>query len=401
MKLALACFLCLAPLLPAVEVRLSVKFIEMPDGTPPQAGVIGSRAGFDQEVAYGNEVLARTGRGYVLRVVEYVDIQPPPPPNAPADYWYNLDARANSAQIESAAVGNPGVWRHDVSVINLYVNNSSSGQCCGLLGLRTISLGQSINTGTVLHEIGHLMSLRHTHQSSGDDDCSGTNAPLSQHIFDGDGFADTAPDRSCFSQDQLCQALFNVGEYISLTDAQRQVVDSAWFNMMSYHMERDMSPDQMDAWTDAANAFRALSFAVSGRTVFVDRANTCSAGLPPEYDAYAWWVEDHPLPVAPWGQRLPLEVVIDPTPPEPPFGYPPAGPRPPSNLYPSDWPWPPLDLPSIRFCIGGPLRTVSEGMTAASAGDNVLIRTGTYNVGSRLTGRLSLRAARGTVTLRP
>ena len=66
-----------------IQVVLSVKFIKNWDGTRPSAtpgeggNEIGTPAAFATAVALGNQVLASTGRGYQLVVVEYLDIQPP------------------------------------------------------------------------------------------------------------------------------------------------------------------------------------------------------------------------------------------------------------------------------------------------------------------------------------
>lgn len=395
----------------AIEVRLSIKFVEKPDGTPPQSFMptgnqadISTRAGCDASIAFANNILASAGRGYVLKVVEYHDIQPPPPSGQPDDYWYSMNARANSSVIERAAFLNPTVWRYNASHINIYINNSSSGQCCGAIQ-RTITVGRSVQKTTLVHEVGHLLGLPHTHQ--GDDESCGTlTPPLSQYLNDGDGLPDTPPDSSCFlnddgrsEDDDLSQALYSKN-YAALTAAERARVDASLRNVMSYHSDRRLfTSDQMDRWTDMANLHHAIGFAVSGRTVWVDRNNNCTAGLPPDFGQYQWWVDDNALPTPGWGDRLPAQVTVDPSLPEPPFGYPPAGPRPPANLYPSDWPWPPTNLPAITFCIGGPVKTVAEGITLTSPGDNVVIRPGTYNVGSRLTGRVSLRSSRGTARL--
>ena len=43
--------------------------------------------------------------------------------------WYILPARAKRAVIEAAALANQAAWRWSGNAINIYVNNSSSGQC--------------------------------------------------------------------------------------------------------------------------------------------------------------------------------------------------------------------------------------------------------------------------------
>ena len=251
-----------------IIVRVSVKFILKPDGTRPADGNIGTTAGFDAEIARGNLILAATGRGYSLQVVEYVDIRPPVPGGQPSDYWYNLDARSNRQNIENAALGDQATWRWNGSAINIYVNNSSSGQCSFPGTGGAITLGNDIGTGTVLHEVGHFFNLRHTHAGDYGDN---PNPPTfaASDLRDGDGLAETANDNPNISNhDQLCQALFG-HVYSAATTGERSVVDSAFENVMSYHNENTLLLDQMDIWTDNASSSRIG--VCTGRTRFVDR----------------------------------------------------------------------------------------------------------------------------------
>ncbi len=75
----------MAAALPAradIEVRLSVKFILNAGGAAPTNSSdidLSTSTAFDAEITHGNATLAATGRGYRLRVVEYLNIQPPSP----------------------------------------------------------------------------------------------------------------------------------------------------------------------------------------------------------------------------------------------------------------------------------------------------------------------------------
>lgn len=248
-----------------ITVLVSVKFILNSDATHP-AGNIGTSTTFQAEVDRGNAILAATGRGYQLQVVEYLDIQPAAPADQPANYWFMLPARTNRKTIESAARANTGIWRWHGSAINIYVNGSTSGQCSFVGDGLSISLGQSVGDGTVLHEIGHFFNLRHTH--SGDyADNPATPPFLAADLRDGDGLAETARDNpNISSHDQLSQALFG-HVYSAATAGEQAVVDSAYENVMSYHNENVFLPVQMDLWTFAANADR-IGFC-TGRTWFV------------------------------------------------------------------------------------------------------------------------------------
>ena len=213
----------------------------------------------------------------------------------PGDHWFNVPARAARSYIEATALAAPAAWQWNPNAINFYVNNSASGQCSFVGTGGAITLGGSIGAGTVLHEIGHFFNLFHTH--GGDyADQPGFNNPSfvyqASHLTDGDGLAETANDNpNISSRDQLSIALYGVPYFQPATPpgapfastAQRVVVDSAFQNVMSYHAEDVLLPDQMDKWTLNANGAR-LPFC-TGRTWFVanggnDSASGATATLP-------------------------------------------------------------------------------------------------------------------------
>ena len=127
-------------------MRVSVKFILKPDGTRPADGNIGTTAGFAAEITRGNQILAATDRGYRLQVVEYLDIRPPVPGGQASDFWFNLAARTNRAFFEGAATADQTTWRWSANSINIYVNNSSSGQCSFVDTGGAITLGNDIGS---------------------------------------------------------------------------------------------------------------------------------------------------------------------------------------------------------------------------------------------------------------
>ena len=93
-------FLAMAlPVAADIEVRISVKFIKNSNGDrPTNSGTdidISTPLTFDVEITHANKVLEATGRGYQIKVVEYLDIQPPAPVDQFADFWYALAAREN------------------------------------------------------------------------------------------------------------------------------------------------------------------------------------------------------------------------------------------------------------------------------------------------------------------
>jgi hypothetical protein len=257
-----------------ISVRLSVKFILNSDGTRPTGRNIdiSTTAGFQAEVDWGNQVLAATGRGFQLSVVEYLDITPSAPSGQPSDYWYNLNARTNRQLFESAALADTTTttWRWNSAALNIYVNNSSSGSCSFVGNGSSISLGGTIFTqGTIVHEIGHFFNLRHTHAN--DVDCTTTPGPYAP--ADGDSLAVTLTDHNCLNTiDLLSAANFGGRVFSALTAEEQARVNSSWLNVMSYHVESQLLDDQMDIWSDNANVSRL--FACSGRTWFVSTAGS-------------------------------------------------------------------------------------------------------------------------------
>lgn len=257
-----------------IEVRISVKFILNWDGTRPVNSTnidLSTAAAFDAEIAHGNRVLAATGRGYQLRVVEYIDVQPSAPVGQSPDYWYYLPARSNRRVIEDAAAADSLTWRRNGSgALNIYVNNSTSGSCSFIGTGDSISLGSTIFTrGTVVHEIGHFFDLSHTHRS--DTTCTTTPPPYA--LEDGDGLSETVPDHNCYTTRAALMA--------ALPPELQAAVDTSWLNVMSYHQEEQFLDIQMDYWS--ANANDARHAVCSGYTWFLatDGSDGLSDGLSP------------------------------------------------------------------------------------------------------------------------
>jgi hypothetical protein len=254
-----------------VDIRLSIKIITDGSGNNPTSGITAPdtvEAKIDRDITDANDTLRRTQRGYRLKRDPFIYISPPVPSMQPSTYWFTLPARQNRATVEAAATAAPTTWAWSGSAVNFYVNHSSSGQCSFPPDSHAITLGSGFIPGTVLHELGHFFALRHTHAGDYADQPAGPNFTAAD-LADGDSLTETANDNpNITTRDQLSVALWNA-PYASLTVSQQNVVNSAWRNVMSYHVDEDLLPVQMNILTDHANNTSTRHYAVSGWTRFI------------------------------------------------------------------------------------------------------------------------------------
>lgn len=254
-----ACCLCLglAAAMPVVRaddfVNISVKIICKPDGTRPSDGFLDSgiadRIQFDLQVNRGNDAL--NGYGYRLNVVEFVDITPPVPAGQSTSYWYDLYARDNRATIQAAAIADPVTWKWSAKAVNIYINNSSSGQCSFPPDL-AITLGRSVGVGTVVHELGHFFHLFHTHPLD--------NNQTLVDWGDGDGLPETLPDDPDATLSDIN------ARYPQETQQKR---DDLYYNVMSYHEAVRLLPSQMAIWVATPTTHASRRAVLSPFTVYV------------------------------------------------------------------------------------------------------------------------------------
>lgn len=256
-----------------VTVRVSVKFILSSGGNRPSFYGAGFGSASiplrtDQDVqdniAYINTLMARTGRGYQYQLTEIQDV-------SGWSGFFSIPARSGPSRsaLEAVATSNATTraqfyWRTDA--VNIYINNTSSGVCSFPEdGDNAIFCGSSAYDTLFIHEMGHYFTLRHTHAgeqflNSNGSSCSAGDCTCAQLIpGTSDGFADTLPDVDCWTRSQMVAA--NPG-------ASTTQIDNTFLNIMSYHLPQDrFTSDQLDAWTDGANTPRLN--AVNGRTRFV------------------------------------------------------------------------------------------------------------------------------------
>ena len=263
-----------------INIDVSVKFIQNSNGNDPFAATGGthhfnSDADVQTEIDRGNTALRNTFRGYRLNLVETLRIKPTKPAaETDLNYWYTLDARSNRAVFEAAAKASKTVWKWHESAINIYINDSGSGQCSFVGHGESISLGVTIYAnGTTVHEIGHFFNLSHTH--SGDP----LSVPVpftSADLSDGDSLTETRTDHAKASADQLSQVVYGQN-YSALNATQKADIDTVFENVMSYHNENELLEQQMNIWTDTANDNVRHKY-VRGTTRFVD-SSVASSGF--------------------------------------------------------------------------------------------------------------------------
>jgi hypothetical protein len=169
--------------------------------------------------------------------------------------WFNVQARngANRDALLANATSNSVLYAYRTTAINIYINNSSSGVCCGANnGL--IFVGNEDNSTTMFHEIGHMLGLCHT-QGCGCNGCSPD--PLGACDTPGDDdVSDTIEDLPCWSRDQISQNWAG-NIYNNLTSSQQNTVNNVWLNIMSYHggLSR-LTAGQMDKLAEKSNGDR-------------------------------------------------------------------------------------------------------------------------------------------------
>jgi hypothetical protein len=264
-----------------LRVRVSVKFILGSSGQRPSVGgggfgsssyALTSDSAVISNINYANELLTQMGRGYQYQLTEIQDV-------SGWSGFFSISARdqGNKEDLEAVATSNATTraqffYRSDA--INIYINNSSSGYCSFPGGGTIIFAGSQAYDTLLIHEMGHYMSLAHTHageqfRDSDNSSCSAANCSCAILIAGtSDGFADTLPDVDCWTRSQMVAA--NPG-------ATTTQIDNTFLNIMSYHLPQDrFTSDQFDAWTDAANSPR---FSVlTGRTRFVATSGNDTTG---------------------------------------------------------------------------------------------------------------------------
>jgi hypothetical protein len=263
-RLLLIVALSLLPCAGSAQVvwRVSIKvFTDASSNRPLNRG----DGNIQDDFVYYNNLLGKYARGCQFTVTEIVQM----PSSLSA--WFNVDPRnsANRNNLQTAAGANSALYAYRNDAINLYINNGSSGICCGN-GNGLIFIGREDDHINPMHEIGHMLGLAHT-QGIGCGNCTG-DALGSCSTPGNDNINDTIPDLACWSRDQVAQNTYGI--YANLNGGQQYSVDNVWLNIMSYHygnfnngLER-LTPNQMDLVAETSNGAR---FNTATRSfIFVD-----------------------------------------------------------------------------------------------------------------------------------
>ncbi|MDW8310774.1 MAG: M43 family zinc metalloprotease, partial [Verrucomicrobiales bacterium] len=144
--------------------------------------------------------------------------------------------------------------------VNIYITGNSA--CSAIADFppknNIVIVCQSIFDPTIMHEIGHILNLYHTHETAGSDG--------------GDECSDTIKDHPGWTRDQISYTNFSL-PYASLSAAQKYQVDMVWSNLMSYHnldyrwMLSDCQQNRMSGQASADQ-----SWLLTKRPIYVDPA---------------------------------------------------------------------------------------------------------------------------------
>jgi len=269
--LGLACWLSLGGPMPAraaapfgVPVRLSFKFFLNGSGNRPATGELNTDTEIQTQVDRGNQILSSWTSELRIYNYEIVDV-------SGHSEWYNGDTDDRDAIRTAALADKTGfAWRDNAVNIYITANTGCSARADFPPDNNIVIICQSIFDTTVMHEIGHILNLYHTHQgeSSG---C--TNCSASCTAGNSDNCSDTLPDSQCWNQNQISQNAYGAN-YAALTASQQYNVNMVWSNLMSYHngdFRSMISSCQLDRMSSQASDDQ--TWLLSKRPVYVDPSN--------------------------------------------------------------------------------------------------------------------------------
>lgn len=233
-----------------VPVKLSIKFILDEDGNRPATGRLNTDTQINAEINAGDDILKNNITEYSIDVIEFVDLPG-------VSQYYSSDANeTNRDNLRTDAMNNESLymWRHEA--VNIYINGGSGAAISKFPPDNDIILmnqGCTSIPSCILHELGHSLNLKHTHEAGGDDGCS-----------------DTIDDDEDWTKDEVAQNNFGA-LYEELTPSQKHQVDMVYNNIMSYHADEPqlrISQCQMNRMSAQADSDR--SWVLSRKPIYVN-----------------------------------------------------------------------------------------------------------------------------------
>lgn len=258
-----------------VRWRVSIKIFTDDNGNRPVGAFDWVMQGLIDDY---NERLQIFARGLQLELTEVVEL------DSSLSSWFNRAARdsSNRQDLQDVATLFPSLYAYRDNSINVYINNSSSGICCGA-GNGLLFMGTpGVTSSTMFHEIGHFMGVDHT-QGEGCNGCCPDalgccDLPGNDHV------SDTIIDLACWDRDQIAQLNYGATD-ANITVAQRRQVDNVWFNLMSYHQNDlpglRLTQGQIDRAGGVSNTDRDNIAANYFRFVDNSSGNDANPGLSP------------------------------------------------------------------------------------------------------------------------
>jgi len=264
------------------NVRLNVNVLLHPNtGLPPsymRSSTTSSLAQLqaieyiDIRIDYANNVLSKYDRNLMLvrEPVTFIG-------GIAAQQHYSS---TSNDDFENAAENDPAAYNWSNNKINYYFIVADDASSCsfppGLLNPLSLFSDEIIVQrrngfiSTMLHEIGHFFNLCHTHG------CACTDSEgCADVIFFGDLIDDTLKDAKDWDQDDIAIEEYGVN-YAACTSSQRDMVDSVFFNIMSYHNNRNiLTGQQLDRWGQSLYDFQTREDVVSTMPLYVDKGNGC------------------------------------------------------------------------------------------------------------------------------
>jgi hypothetical protein len=269
-----------------IKIRLSYKIILNPgNGKRPKLEKysydVVSNQMIESAIDEMNELMASYWRGYRFELLEIKEIKLENNQKDNMEQWFELDFvnhpnRAKKGrELERMARKNPELYGWRQNAINIYINEGTDGAVWNTRDM--IILGpQIVDKGWMqLHEIGHYLTLVHTHGPF-DDPAIGKKGVGHSEPGD-DGLNDTIWDLPTWDKNKISKYNFSK-KYKKLNKEEKRMVDNVTQNIMSYHFKKpieakqiQLTEGQLDRLTYALDHFIVRQSIRDGQTFFVKK----------------------------------------------------------------------------------------------------------------------------------